>query len=139
MENESIDINVWVAKGYPGAIRNPEMYGWVDEDSDGRIKGVSVKKPLLNPEKDSVIIGTFTYKHSDSFLKAVDAMVERKGTVNSEFYIDSCLQDSIDLGKRVVAFEVDNYICWGTPNDLRTYEYWQSCFNKWDEHPYKID
>ncbi len=139
MENASIDIIVWVAKGYPGAVRNPEMYGWVDVDSDGRIKGVSVKKPLLNPEKDSVIIGTFTYKHSDSFLKAVDAMVERQGTVNSEFYIDSCLQDSIDQGKSVVAFEVDKYICWGTPNDLRTYEYWQSCFNKWDEHPYKID
>ncbi len=138
-ENTSIDIIVWVAKGYPGAVRNPEMYGWVDVDSDGRITGVSVKAPLQDPEKDSVIIGTFTYKDSDSYLKAVDAMVERKGTVNSEFYIDSCLQDSIDQGKKVVAFEVDKYICWGTPNDLMTYEYWQSCFNKWDEHPYKID
>ena len=139
MENTSLDIIVWVARGYPGAVRNPEMYGWVDVDSDGKIRGVSVKKPLTNPEKDCVIIGTFTYKHADSFVQAVEAMIERKGTVNSEFYIDSCLQDSIDQGKKIGAFEVDKYICWGTPNDLRTYEYWQSCFNKWDEHPYKID
>tara|TARA_B100000963_G_scaffold361806_1_gene399805 strand:+ start:9387 stop:10943 length:1557 start_codon:yes stop_codon:yes gene_type:complete len=138
VENSSIDIIVWVAKGYPGASRNPEMYGWADVDSDGIVSGVSVKKPLLNPEKDSVIIGTFTYKHSDSFLRAVEALVKRNGTVNSEFYIDSSLQDSIDQGKRVAAFEVDKYLCWGTPNDLKTYEYWQSCFNKWDEHPYKI-
>jgi len=64
---------------------------------------------------------------------------DRKGTVNSEFYIDSCLKDSIDQGKRIGVFEVDKYICWGTPDDLKTYEYWQSCFNKWDEHPYTID
>ncbi len=139
MENTNIDIIVWVARGYPGAIRNPEMYGWVDVDPEGIVTGVSVKKPLLNPEEDPVIIGTFTYKESDYFIEAVESMVLRKGSVNSEFYIDSCLQDSINHGKKVAAFEVDKYICWGTPNDLRTYEYWQSCFNKWDEHPYTID
>ncbi len=25
----------------------------------------------------------------------------------------------------LTGFEVEKYICWGTPNDLRTYEYWQ--------------
>jgi hypothetical protein len=33
--------------------------------------------------------------------------------------------------------EVDHYLCWGTPNDLKTFEYWQSCFHKWDSHPYR--
>ena len=36
-------------------------------------------------------------------------------------------------------FEVDIYLCWGTPNDLRTFEYWQSCFHKWGSHPYNLD
>jgi hypothetical protein len=27
----------------------------------------------------------------------------------------------------------------GTPNDLRTFEYWQSCFHKWDSHPYRLE
>jgi hypothetical protein len=34
---------------------------------------------------------------------------------------------------------VDSFISWGTPNDLRTFEYWQSCFSKWPQHPYKLD
>ena len=34
-------------------------------------------------------------------------------------------------------FEVDNYICWGTPNDLKTYQYWQRFFNKVGWHPYE--
>ena len=33
-------------------------------------------------------------------------------------------------------FEIDYYICWGTPNDLKTFQYWQNCFDKWDAHPY---
>ena len=36
-------------------------------------------------------------------------------------------------------FEIDHYFCWGTPNELKTFQYWQSCFNKWTSHPYKIE
>ena len=33
-------------------------------------------------------------------------------------------------------FDVDHYFSWGTPNELRTFEYWQSCFHKWKSHEY---
>ena len=36
-------------------------------------------------------------------------------------------------------FQVENYICWGTPNDLKTFEYWQSCFHKWELHDYDLN
>ena len=58
--------------------------------------------------------------------------------VNGEYYIDSAINDAISLGLKCVVFEIDYYICWGTPNDLRTFEYWQSCFNGWEGHPYLI-
>jgi hypothetical protein len=69
----------------------------------------------------------------------VDHLIERDGRVNGEFYIDSCINDAIELGLRCYLFEVDNYLCWGTPNDLRTFEYWQSCFHKWHSHPYRLE
>jgi hypothetical protein len=34
---------------------------------------------------------------------------------------------------------VDSFLSWGTPNDLRTFEYWQSCFHKWPGHPYRLE
>ena len=43
----------------------------------------------------------------------------------SKHYVDECINDLIELGLRVKVFEVDKYICWGTPNDLKTYEYWE--------------
>ena len=114
------------------------MYGWIDADASGVIKGVSVKKPLSNPSIDPIVVGTFTFKRLGDFLNSVDHMKSRKALVNGEYYVDTAINDAISLGLRCVIFEIDSYICWGTPNDLRTFEYWQSCFDKWSGHPYHI-
>jgi hypothetical protein len=66
-------------------------------------------------------------------------MIARDGRVNGEFYVDSCINDAVAAGLNCRIFEVAHYLCWGTPDDLRTFEYWQSCFHKWDAHPYRIE
>ena len=43
------------------------------------------------------------------------------------------------MGLSCHLFEVDSFISWGTPNDLKTFEYWQSCFHKWAHHPYRLE
>jgi hypothetical protein len=43
------------------------------------------------------------------------------------------------MGLTCKLFEVEDYLCWGTPNDLKIFEYWQSCFHKWKTHPYQIE
>ena len=72
-------------------------------------------------------------------LVRVERMIERDARVNGEFYIDTCIEDALALGLTVRIFEIDSYLCWGTPNDLRTFEYWQSCFHKWTSHTYRIE
>ena len=44
----------------------------------------------------------------------------------------------INLGLRVKIFEVDKYVCWGTPSDYETFLYWQSFFHKVSWHPYSL-
>lgn len=140
MKSKEIDIIVWGARGYPNAIRSPEMYGWIDvENSTGIIKSVSVKKPLINPEHDPIIVGTFTFKKLTYFLDSVESMKKRKAKVNGEYYIDTVINDAIANGLRCKLFEIDTYICWGTPNDLKTFEYWQACFHKWKNHAYRME
>ena len=139
MDSDDVDVIVWGARGYPGAIRFPEMYGWIDADETGVIQNVSVKESLSDPEKDPIIVGTFTFKKLGNFLKSVERMKERCALINDEYYVDMAINDAIALNLRCVLFEIDSYICWGTPNDLRTFEYWQSCFNEWDNHPYNIE
>jgi G:T-mismatch repair DNA endonuclease (very short patch repair protein) len=46
---------------------------------------------------------------------------------------------SVQLKRRCVVFEVEDYLCFGTPNDLHTYEYWQSFFHKCSWHKYSVN
>jgi len=136
--DQSTDVIVWVVRGHANAIRHPKMYGWVCEEG-GLIKSVSVKKPLSSPATDPIVIGTFTFRSAETFRRCIDRMIVRDGRINGEFYLDTCVNDALELGMRCRTFEVEHYISWGTPNDLRTFEYWQSCFHKWSGHPYRLE
>lgn len=134
-----IDVIVWGIRGHTNAIRRPTMFGWIDAAPDGEIRSISVKSPLGAPTTDPIVIGTFTFRSSTDFRKSVERLFARNGRVNNEFYLDSTINDAIALGLRCHLFEVDSFISWGTPDDLRTFEYWQSCFHKWAGHPYRLE
>lgn len=136
--NAAADVIVWGVRGHANAVRNPQMYGWIDAEQ-GAIRRISVKTPLGSPATDPIVLGTFTFRRAEDFRRAVDRLIARGGRINGEFYIDSCINDAIELGLRCHLFEVDSYLSWGTPNDLRTFEYWQSCFHKWTGHPYRLE
>lgn len=131
------DVVVWGIRGYANAARSPAMYGWVDEEG-GLIRRVSVKVPLADPATDALVTGAFTFRRAKHFRHCVQRMMARNARINGEFYIDTCINDAIELGLRCRLFEIDAYLCWGTPNDLRTFNYWQSCFHKWASHPYRL-
>jgi NDP-sugar pyrophosphorylase family protein len=138
VEDPQVDVIVWGVRGHANAVRYPQMFGWIDAAPDGRIERISVKTPLGSPATDPIVLGTFTFKRAADFRKAVDHLIARDGRINGEFYIDSCINDAIELGLHCHLFEVDSFLSWGTPNDLRTFEYWQSCFHKWAGHPYRL-
>lgn len=136
---EKADVLVWGVRGHAHARQNPQMYGWIDAGPDGYIQRISVKKPLDHPERDPIVLGTFTFRNAEVYEQCLDRMVGRNGKINNEYYIDEMINDALSLGYRCRLFEVDAYLSWGTPNDLRTYEYWQSCFHKWQGHPYRLE
>jgi NDP-sugar pyrophosphorylase family protein/putative flippase GtrA len=139
MEDETVDAFVWVVRAHADGKARPKLFGWVDADEQDRVIGVAVKRPLVDPATDPMIIGTFTFKRASDFKAAADRMIARDGRVNGEFYVDSLIEDALALGSRIKLLEVRGYIGWGTPNDLRTFEYWQSCFHKWRSHPYRLE
>jgi NDP-sugar pyrophosphorylase family protein len=138
MDNPDVDVIVWGATGYPGARRRPEMYGWIDADPrTGRISRVSVKQALADPATDPIVVGTFTFKHADDFEQAVARMKACGDRVNGEYYVDAAINHALALGLDCRLFLIDYYLCWGSPQDLRTFDYWQECFHAWSEHPYR--
>ena len=137
LAQEDTDILVWTIRNYPGAKRNPQMYGWVETDQLSNIKSVSVKNTINGDTSLPIVLGAFTFKKSFMFFKSAESMFKREGKVNGEYYVDECINDAISLGFNCKSFEIDKFLCWGTPNDLRTFSYWKECFSSWDGHPFE--
>jgi putative flippase GtrA len=133
------DVLVWVVRGHSDGRARPQMFGWVDADETGVVRDVRVKRAPEDPATAPMIVGAFTFRRARDFDACANALVARDGRVNGEFYVDSLIRDAVERGLDVRLFEIDHYVGWGTPNDLRTFEYWQSCFHKWPGHPYALE
>lgn len=99
----------------PNLAKNPQTYGWLKQDKDMRISGVSVKIPISNdPFNDYAITGSFAFKSGKYFLELAEEIIKRDIKVKNEYYIDSMVDLACELGHKVVSFPV-KYIGWGTP------------------------
>ena len=129
--DESIDIIAWTFRNSQTSKLNPHSYTWLDVDGDNLVKYVSCKKFIYDdPVKTHASIGTTFFRKGRYFLEGLAANYEQNIRTQGEFCVDSILNQSIKQGLRVKAFEVDNYICWGAPNDYKTYNYWLEYFKK---------
>lgn len=136
--DDTIDAVAFTFRGHPPAGRNPQQYGWVEVDEVRQlVKRVSVKVPISdNPAADHGIVGAFYFKKAKYLNDALGYLRAYKIKVNNEFYIDSAIGGLVALGHKVAFFDVDHYVCWGTPDELNTYNYWQTFFTKCKWHPY---
>lgn len=124
-----VDVLVWTYRGDPRVLVKPEMYGWVATTNDGVVTEVSVKKPLSSqPINDQVVSGCFWFRTARILLDGIDWLVAADQRVNNEFYLDAVPNVLVPRGYRVMVFETDKYIGWGTPHDLEDYERWQRYF-----------
>lgn len=138
INSDNYDILVWGASNYPYAKTNPNSYGWVYHE-ENIIKDVSVKKIKESNYQASVITGGFSFRTKSIFNKCYSSLVSNYNLVNGEFYADSLIEEALKLKLNCVLLNVDCYISWGTPKELKTFNYWQSCFHKWHSHPYRME
>lgn len=139
IDKVDFDILVFGAKSYPSAIRDPNQYGWIIADDGYQIREVLVKKEPDNVDQTPIVTGSFLFKNESVFNDVMMDYLNSTDTVNKEYYLDSSINTAIKKGYKCVFYNADYFICWGTPNDLKTFEYWQSCFHKWNAHKYSIE
>ena len=126
-----LDFLVWSFRKNPAVLQDPSMYGWVRINEGGTANGVSVKVPISQtPMDDHAVIGAFSFRRAGLFLDSCDDMIRENSRIRNEFYVDNAINFSLARGAKGEPFEVDRYICWGTPRDLETYNYWRGYFQQ---------
>jgi dTDP-glucose pyrophosphorylase len=127
--HSNVDFLVWTFRHNPAVLQDPRMYGWVRVDNAGGATSVSVKIPISDtPMSDHAVIGAFTFRRAGLFLEACNDMIRENARIKNEFYVDNAINFALARGARGRPFEVDRYICWGTPRDLEIYNYWRGIF-----------
>lgn len=133
-----VDAVVWAFRRYVPAARRPKSYGWLDVDGEGFIRRVSCKTPVSDtPYEDYGVCGAFYYRKARFFVESAEALIAHERRINGEFYIDESVNELLEAGRRAAVFGVRHFLGWGTPDELRTYEYWQEFFDSRADHPYK--
>ena len=129
IKRDKPDACIWTFSNYPDARLSPNAYAYLK--TDGRIvERISEKVPISDsPNKDPIVFGVFYFKSVKIFLSCVKKMISKKNHVNGEYYVATAINEIIDDGGKVITYPVDQYICWGTPMDLMTYEFWGRYFN----------
>lgn len=130
IEEEDPDAMIWTFREYPDARLAPTAYGYLVVEN-GVVKRISEKVPISDkPHKDHIVQGIFWFKNAELFLWAAKEMIRKGIAINGEYYVATSINELIEAGKKVVQFEVDKYICWGTPLDLQIFKFWQDYFSK---------
>lgn len=131
VDDPRVDVIVWSFRNSQASKSNPNAYAWLEVCDLGCVHGVSCKKfPGGDPLKSHAIIGTMFFRKARYFMDGLARNYELDRRVNGEFYVDDVVNRCIDFGLRVRVFEADHYVCWGTPNDYMTYEYWKGHFHE---------
>lgn len=131
VDNPEIDVIVWTFRNNSASAHNPNMYAWLQVDEDDNILNVSCKKfdpELHNVKTSHVIIGTMFFRKAQYFMDGLSSNYRQDVKTNNEYYVDDVLNQNIIAGLKLKVFEVTNYLCWGTPNDYKTYNYWNEHF-----------
>lgn len=136
--NWACDAAVWTYRGEPRVLATPTSFGWVkcreqvsqaSEAIDPIVQRVSCKQPISDQLlADRVASGFFWFRSGRVLMDAIDRLVASGERSNNEFYLDVVPNLLIAAGLNVRAFEVDKYIGWGTPEDLREYQQWEKYF-----------
>lgn len=132
---KDIDAAIFVIKNFPGTLRSPNSYAYVEVDAKDcsdfkKVKNVSVKKPIsAQPQNDFLLVGTFWFKNKNVAEAGIKHIVDKNIRVNNEFYLDSVFTELIASGLNVVTIPLDGYINWGDPGSLSEAIYWHECFS----------
>ena len=128
VDDPNVDIIIWSFSNNPTAQLYPNMYAWLDVDENDYIRRVSIKKPFSDCQNKYAIIGTMLFKKARYFQEGLDLIYKSEYKTNGEYYVDNMIEPLINAGYKCKIFNVSNYLCWGTPNDYKTYLYWQEYF-----------
>ena len=127
--DEDNDVIFWVISGSKSTEVNPAMYTWAYVDEDNYLLDMVYKeKPDSDLKTTPVSIGIMYFKKAKYLLEGLSKNRDQNIRPTGELCMDSVAHQLVKSNYKVKVFEADHYACWGTPDDYKTYNFWERAF-----------
>ena len=131
LDDLTIDGAIWTYRSGSMVLKDPKKFAYCRVGQDGMTVSEVVEKQAISdtPYLDPLVVGTFWYRKAGDFKSAAMNLINNNITVNGEHYIGTSINFLIKEGKKFVIFDVDQWISFGDPFELRILEYWKDHFD----------
>jgi bifunctional N-acetylglucosamine-1-phosphate-uridyltransferase/glucosamine-1-phosphate-acetyltransferase GlmU-like protein len=122
-------------RGFHAHYLSPTMYAYSRINNE-LVRAVREKGCFTsNRETEYASAGAYYFKSSKKLQDALEWQVEDKLEVQNEHYVSLAIEAMLKRMPQsaVRVFEIPKFCQWGTPDDLKTFEYWEKTFTSWNK------
>lgn len=135
LENTNPDANLVTFQGFQPASRGSTLYAYC-RTRDLEVLEVREKKSFTNHrESEFASSGIYYFKSWEIFLNCVNAS-SREFARFGEQYVSLLFNSAVNRNLLVNHYQIEKFICLGTPEDYEEYLYWYEFFNESDSGIY---
>jgi hypothetical protein len=116
-------------KNFHPHLLGPNFYAGCKTDSDLNLIEIKEKFSFTPDKMDSYqSSGTYYFKTGALVKKYFTQLIEKKIALNGEYYVSLVYNLPVQDKLKVTVYEIPYFCQWGTPEDLKEFEYWQEVF-----------
>ena len=120
-----------VFKGFHPASYGDTYYAYVRENKNMEMLELREKQSFTNDRANEYAsTGIYYLENWFLFEKYATELLKNKDKVASEYYCSLIYNYFLRDNLKVGLYEVEKFICWGTPEDLMEYMFWSEYFGE---------
>ena len=126
---ESHDGVIAVFKGYQPASFGDTYYGYLKCNERGELIELREKQPFTDQRHlEPAASGVYSFRSWKMFRQFCQKNIRENVRGAKEYHISTIFNPMVEAGLKVIPFEIDKFICWGTPQDVEQYRFWSDYF-----------
>ncbi len=120
-----------VFKGFHPASYGDTYYAYLKSNENMEMLELREKRSFTdNRVEEYASTGVYYLESWKTFSKYAHELLNSDKKELPEYYCSLLYNLMVRDGKRVCLFEVEKFICWGTPEDLEEYLFWSDYFSR---------
>lgn len=120
-----------VFKGFHPASFGRTYYAYIRANTHMELLELREKQSFTDQRHEEFAsTGVYYFESWKLYKKYASEMLENETKIGNEYYASLIYNPMIEHGKTIALYEVEKFICWGTPEDLEQYMFWSDFFGQ---------